>query len=68
MSLTVPRHGPVTKIGIESLPDYPERIVFRSECEHVFDPELAGHCLDVGVATTDEQRVGHPRRADRFTQ
>jgi tRNA 2-selenouridine synthase len=37
MTYPAPRHGPGTKIGVVSLPDYPERIDVRSPAEFAID-------------------------------
>jgi len=55
MNLPVPRHGPVTKIGIESLPDYPERIDVRSPAE--FDIDHLPGAVNLPVLSDDERKV-----------
>ena len=55
MSVPVPRHGPVTKIGIESLPDYPERIDVRSPAEFAID-HVPG-AVNLPVLSDDERKV-----------
>ena len=55
MNLPAPRHGPATKIGIESLPDYPERIDVRSPAEFGID-HVPG-AVNLPVLSDDERKV-----------
>jgi len=54
MTLQIPRHAPGTKIGLASLPDYPERIDVRSPAEFAID-HLPG-AVNLPVLTDDERR------------
>ena len=54
MNMTLPRHGPGTKIGMESLAAYQDRIDVRSPSEFAID-HIPG-AINLPVLTDEERK------------